>query len=214
MVNIILIKPLCILFFLEEINLSPYAVWDQTGITLAGWTNGTSGSSPSQLNRPLDIFITTNDVLYISDIENCRIIVVPLNANNDKFIIGPTLDSNTTRLGQAHGISIINTSLYVIDLSERRVQKLSLNGTNATTVPGLNELNSPLYLFVDDNNNIYLSDTDNHRMLLFFVRMRQMVQLLQELDLVDLERTNWIYRMECLSHRMETYILQTPTTIE
>jgi hypothetical protein len=46
------------------------------------------------------------------------------------------------------------------------VQKLSLNGSDPTTVFHSDQLNSPIYLYVDNNDNIYMSDTENHRVLL------------------------------------------------
>jgi sugar lactone lactonase YvrE len=47
------------------------------------------------------------------------------------------------------------------------VQKTALDGSNPSTVPGLSGLNSSYYLYVDDNDNVYLSDTFNYRVLLF-----------------------------------------------
>ena len=156
------------LSFEGDVQLSPYQLWNQNGITIAGWANGTHGSSSSQLHRPLDISITINDILYISDINNHRIVVVDLNHDNNQFIIGPIIPGSIpSQINEPHGLATTNTSLYVIDLGNRRVQQLSLDGTNATTVPALSGLNYPYYLYVDDDSNIYLSDTYNHRVLLF-----------------------------------------------
>jgi sugar lactone lactonase YvrE len=47
------------------------------------------------------------------------------------------------------------------------VQKTALDGSNPSTVLDLNGLNSPYYLYVNDNDNIYLSATGNHSVLLF-----------------------------------------------
>lgn len=153
--------------FLGEINLSPYASWNRNGITVAGWANGTGGSSLSQLSRPFGLSITTNDVLYISDTENHRIIVLLLNENEEKFIIGPISDSDVSQFRYPRDLFTTNTSLYVLDYNNHRLQKLSLNGTDATTVPGLNRLDWPEYFYVDENMNIYLSDKLVHRVLLF-----------------------------------------------
>jgi sugar lactone lactonase YvrE len=48
-----------------------------------------------------------------------------------------------------------------------RMQKTSLNGSDPTTVLDLHKLNCSYYLYVDNNDNIYLSDILNHRVLLF-----------------------------------------------
>jgi sugar lactone lactonase YvrE len=44
---------------------------------------------------------------------------------------------------------------------------MSLNGSNPTTALEFAGLPVPYYLYVDENDNIYLSDTVNHRVLLF-----------------------------------------------
>ena len=153
-------------FFLEQIQLSPYAFWDQTGTTVAGWTNGTPGSSRSQLNHPVDLSITTNDVLYVSDKLNNRIIVVYLNDYNNIFVIGPILDSSTSPFNQTTGLFATKTALYVLDSDNHRVQQLSLNGTNAATVFNFSTSDWPHYLYVDEDTNIYVSITFSHKVLL------------------------------------------------
>lgn len=44
---------------------------------------------------------------------------------------------------------------------------MSLNGSNPSTVFNLTGLTLPLYFYIDNNNNIYLSDTLGHRVLLY-----------------------------------------------
>ncbi len=152
--------------FQGEITLSPYASWNQTGVTIAGWANATSGSSLSQLYRPMGLSITENDVMHISDQYNHRIVVVDLNSATNKFTIGSGPGSNLSQFNHPYDHFIVNTSLYVLDTDNRRVQKLSLNGSDPTTVFHSDQLNVPCYLYVDNNDNIYVSDTWNHRVLL------------------------------------------------
>jgi hypothetical protein len=153
--------------FEGEINLSPYASWDQNGITIAGWANGTNGSSLSQLNAPVGISITNNDVLYIADYFNHRVIVVHLDSTIDKFAIGTGRGSGPSQFIQPQDVFATITSLYVLDGGNRRVQKLLLNGSDPTTVAGLSGLKAPYNIYVDNNANIYVSDTSNHTVLLF-----------------------------------------------
>jgi sugar lactone lactonase YvrE len=44
---------------------------------------------------------------------------------------------------------------------------MSLNGSNPTTALDFGGFATPYYLYVDNNDNIYLSDTENHKVLLF-----------------------------------------------
>ena len=153
--------------YLAEINLSPYASWNQTGVNVAGWSNGTAGSSISQLNYPFSISISNNDVLYVSDFFNHRIVVVDLNLNTNLSTIGPGPGNSSTQFYNPDGIFVTNTSLYVIDYNNHRVQKTFLNNFNFTTVLKLSGFSWPRYLYVNKKDDIYLSDTVGHRVLLF-----------------------------------------------
>jgi sugar lactone lactonase YvrE len=104
--------------------------------------------------------------MYISDAENHRIIVVDLNSITNKFTIDYGPVSNLSQFNHPLNNFIVNTSLYVLDAHNRGVQKLSLNGSDPTTVFHSTELNEPRYIYVDNNDNIYVSDTENHRVLL------------------------------------------------
>ncbi len=158
---------ICLCFTLAEINLSPQASWNQNGITIAGASNGSSGSSLTLLSMPFGISITSDDVLYVSDQMNNRVVVVNLDSITNISIIGSGPGNNTNQFNIPFDLFVTNTSLYVIDYNNHRVQKTSLDGSNPSTVPGLTGLNWPLYLYVDNDDNIYLSDTGNNRVLLF-----------------------------------------------
>ena len=152
---------------LGQINLPLNASWDQYGVTVAGWSNGTNGSSYNQLNQPSGISITNDGVLYVADSLNHRIIVIALNSTNNISIIGSGPGSNANQFNQPIDLVAINTSLYVLDLNNHRMQKMSLNGSNPSTVPGLSSLDLPYFLYVDKYDNIYLSDTHKHRVLFY-----------------------------------------------
>ena len=152
---------------MADISLSPYASWNQTGITITGSENGTSGSSISKLNLPFGISITKNNIIYISDSDNHRIVVVPLDSISNISIIGSGPGFGLNQFNGPYDLFVTNTSLYVIDEQNHRVQKTQLNGLNSTIVTRLSGLTWPYYLHVDDNENIYLSDTLNHQVLFF-----------------------------------------------
>jgi len=154
-------------FIVAEISLLSQASWDQNAVTVAGLPNGTSGSSISQLNFPWGIRITNNDVLYISDQNNNRIVVVDLNSINNISIIGSGPGSNTNQFDLPYDLFVTNTSLYVLDKDNNRVQETSLDGSNPSTVLDFRGLAHPDYLYVTNNGNIYLSDPNDNKVLLF-----------------------------------------------
>ncbi|UJR07313.1 hypothetical protein I4U23_011601 [Adineta vaga] len=159
--NLCLITEFIINQIIGEINLSSRPSWNQTGITIIGLSNYTNISSP------YDISISYADILYISDTANDRIITIDLNDENNTSIIGSGPGSNLGEFTGPFGISTTNTSLYVIDFINSRVQKMLLNGSNPTRVPNINNFTRPHFIFVDNNDNIYLSDTFNHSVWLF-----------------------------------------------
>ena len=148
-----------------QINLPSQALWDGNGTTVAGRNNTTSGSSYNQLNGPAGISITNNDVLYVSDTNNHRIVVVDLNYTANTSIIGSGPGNNIDQFNYPRDLFVTNTSLYVIDMSNYRVKKLSLNGSNPSTL--LNFSGSPYYFYIDQDENIYLSDQSSHRVVLY-----------------------------------------------
>jgi hypothetical protein len=149
------------------VKLSPQASWDQNGITVTGWENGTNGSSLSQLNLPLGISITSNDILYVSDTGNNRIVIVNLDSISNISIIDSASVAGPNQFSSPHDLFATSTLLYVIDLGNHRVQKMLINGANVTIESKLTGLNQPHYMYVDNNDNIYLSDPVNHTVLLF-----------------------------------------------
>jgi sugar lactone lactonase YvrE len=154
-------------FSLVKVSLSPQAAWDQNAVTIIGSADGTSGSSLSQLNLSRGISMNRNDVLYISDTNNDRIVVVHLNSTTENVAIGFGLGSKAGQFSAPRDVFVTSSSLYISDSGNYRVQKASLDGSNVTTVANLGELGTPHYLYVDNNANIYASDISRHSVWLF-----------------------------------------------
>ncbi len=94
-------------------------------------------------------------------------VVVHLDSTTETFAIGSGPGSNSNQFSDPHDVFVTNTSLYVSDWRNQRVQKLSLDGSNPITVFRLSELSWLNYLYVDHNDNIYFSDFYSNRVLLF-----------------------------------------------
>lgn len=105
--------------------------------------------------------------MYIADSDNDRIMVAGLGYNNSSFVIGPRFGSELKQLDRPADTIITNTSLYILDRRHHQVKKLSLNGSNLTTSLAYSGSYDCHDFYVDDEANIYLSDTDRHRILLF-----------------------------------------------
>lgn len=152
-------------FSLGKINLRLNASWSENATTVAGWTNGTAGSSASQLEHPFGLSITSDDKLYICDRSNNRTVRVTLNSSQNIFTIGP--GSAPGMFNTPHDIFNIKTSIYVLDTNNHRVQNLSLDVSNATTVLNYSRDYVSYFFYVDDDANIYLSVSDMHKVVLY-----------------------------------------------
>ena len=115
----------------------------------------------------MGISITENNFMYVSDMTNNRIVVIDLDSTGNIYTIGSGPGSNRNQLQAPGDLFVTNNSLYIVDIGNRRVQKASLNGWNPSTVPGLTGFDLSYYLYVDERNNIYLSETYHYRVLLF-----------------------------------------------
>ncbi|CAF4005555.1 unnamed protein product [Rotaria magnacalcarata] len=173
------------------VNIPANAKWTQNGVTVAGGhgegnatnqlhsphddtTSGQvvaggkgQGNGLHQLNNPTDVLIDKEtDSLIIYDQGNRRIL------------------RWSRRSGTTHGEVLIDDIacyalamdeqkyLYVSDCKNHEVRRYKLGEKSGTLVAGgngkgdgLNQLNSPRYLFVDRSHNVYVSDNYNHRVM-------------------------------------------------
>ena len=64
------------------------AIWNRTGVTVAGQENGTCSTSLSGLNNPNDVYVLGNGTLYIPDYGNNRIVCWYPNSNVGMLVAG------------------------------------------------------------------------------------------------------------------------------
>jgi sugar lactone lactonase YvrE len=146
----------------------PFSVhWAENGTTVAGQANGAGGSSINNLQNNEAIFIYSDDTLYIGDAGNNRIIVVQLLGMRKISTIGSGYGSNVDQFDYPSGVFVTDTAIYVMDATNRRVQKWSRNATNPITMPGSSYINYAYFLFIDQFNNLYLSDCSNAQVIRF-----------------------------------------------
>ena len=134
------------------------------------------------MNGPLGIFVDANDVLYVADTSNHRILKISPNANgtfNETVIAGMTGVSNisSSTLNNPSAIYVDSQqNLYIVDTSHYRVQFWLHGASNGSTVAGsatgafgsaLNMLSASYALYVDTANNVYVSDGGNGRVVMW-----------------------------------------------
>ncbi|CAF1382001.1 unnamed protein product [Adineta steineri] len=170
-------------------NVSKLNKWKQNGITVAGgngqgqqlnqmygriveWkynaTEGqiiTSGNRMYPLNRPTDVIVDQqNHSIIIADHENRRVIQW-LNQTQQILI---------KNIG-CYGLAMDkNGFLYVSDWYKNEVTRWKMDEYNneGIVVAGgngygnqLSQLDRPTYIFVDEDESVYVSDSSNHRVM-------------------------------------------------
>ena len=138
---------------------------------------GSAGSTSSLLYQNNGISIDDNDMLYIADTNNHRIVVIRPNSTNASSIIGIGYGSGLNQTNSPYDVALTADAIYVLDSNNYRVVKFFKNGTNpsistgSTGVSGSSASNTTfgaaVGLVVDNTGAIYVSDTPNFRVLRF-----------------------------------------------
>jgi sugar lactone lactonase YvrE len=154
------------LFYLANVSIPLNATWAQNATTPIGQANGTAGSSISYLSCPDGITITTDDILYVADSNNNRVMMVYLNSSSLN-VIGSGSGTGVSQFRWPVDVFIAETFLYVADSTNNRIQKWTRNGTNPSTVPGAGTFNNGWYIFIDKDGNLYISINNAHKIIRF-----------------------------------------------
>ncbi len=165
---------------------------DGTTTTLAGGAgfdvDGTGGpTGTARFDGPSLIAIDSGGSLYVPDIFGNRIRKIDATtgqtttlagAGSRGYIDGTGGRSGTTRFNGPNGVGVdVSGNVYVADSGNNRIRKIAPDGTTTTLTgngttgyvdgtggpTGTTEFFRPFGLGVDANGNIYVADTNNHR---------------------------------------------------
>ena len=132
---------------------------------VAAGGNG-QGNGANQLYRPTDVVVDKErDSLIICDEGNRRVVRWPRQNGTS----GETIISNI----DCRGLTMDETGyFYVADFEKDEVRRYRMGESERTVVAGgngrgsrLDQLSSPLYVFVDRDHSVYVSDRNNHRVM-------------------------------------------------
>ena len=162
---------------LVSLNLSPTARWTQNGITVAGVGNGASGSALDSLNNNFGVYCADNDILYVADGLNNRVVLIAPNSTTAILAIGQGSSDSMFAFNQPNDVFVTRTFIYVMDTLNYRVQRWTRNFSDPVTVAGLSgakggsasmmALSDSYNLFVDKYGSLFVGDYGNHRVLMF-----------------------------------------------
>jgi sugar lactone lactonase YvrE len=139
-----------------------------------------SGSDNGHFDYPYDlVFSNDGNRLFVSDAYNQRVQVFSFDENGN-FVYEETISADTATMpdGEFNGIygMDIDTSgyLYIVDYYDSVVHRCVPNtgwhcdhfvGVAGEPGDDLNHLDSPLDIYIDSNDNIFITDANNYRIL-------------------------------------------------
>ena len=138
-------------------------------------TNGTSSHPVMFINSYCrGLFVDRNHTLYCSLSEIHQVVSKSLgDSTNTLRVIAGTgcYGSTSDLLLSPQGISVdLNSSLYVADSGNHRIQRFTAGQISATTVagnsaPGTTNLNYPTDVVLDGNGYLFIVDSGHHRII-------------------------------------------------
>ncbi|CAM4826821.1 unnamed protein product [Rotaria magnacalcarata] len=155
------------------LSIPTCATWNQTGITVAGNSNGSSGSDLASLINPVDIFVDNNYTLYIADRDNNRVVRYYTNDKIGTVVAGnSTPGDSPSELNAPKGIAVDQYgAIIVADSSNYRIQRFPLGSTVGTTLAinsTTNILGQVRDLHINVNNEIFVTDSDYSHVIKYY----------------------------------------------
>jgi len=168
-----------ILYVADTFNsrVMSYRSGSMLGTTAAG--TGVAGSNTTELSIPYDVYYDSpTNSLFISNMGMNTVVRWVVGASNWELVAGThgLGGSSSTQLFVPIGITLDPMgNLYVADAYNHRIQFFEAGQSNGLTIAGVNQtsgfnadqLNTPLYVALDSQLNLYVSDTSNHRVQKF-----------------------------------------------
>ncbi|CAF0923348.1 unnamed protein product [Adineta steineri] len=133
------------------------------------------GSTSNQLSGPRGIFVDVNLDLYVADFNNNRVQLFQLGESNGITVAGNTSLNPTITLRGPSGI-VLDTEkyLFIVDQHNHRIVGSGLNGFRCLVGcygygSQSNQLFRPASFSFDPYGNMFVTDTENHRIQKFLL---------------------------------------------
>ena len=150
----------------------------------SGFSGDGGAATSARLDYPDGVAVDGSGNLYIADTYNQRIrkvdtsgTITTVAGTGESGFSGDGGLATAARVDSPEGVAVDGSdNLYIVDTVNHRIRKVDTSGT-ITTVAGIGEsqysgddgpatrarLNSPYGTAVDGSGNVYIADTDNHR---------------------------------------------------
>lgn len=154
------------------------------GTGTAGYTGDSGLATAAQLNRPTGVTIDIAGNIYIADYYNAVIrkintsgVITTIAGNGSTGYGGDGGQATSAQFNQLRDVAVdVSGNIYVADQWNHRVRKINTSGI-ISTIAGTGtagyggdggqaisaQLNAPNGVAVDGSGNIFIADTNNHR---------------------------------------------------
>jgi hypothetical protein len=152
----------------------------------SGYSDGGGQATEAQFDEPSGIYVDGSNNIFIADTNNNVIRKVDVSTNlitpaaGDKYAtaLGDYGPATEARLSKPTGVFVEPSGdFYIADSDQHRIRKVDAASQNITTVAGDGiggyggdggpatdaSIQNPKSLWVDENHNILIADTENHR---------------------------------------------------
>ncbi|CAF0947181.1 unnamed protein product [Rotaria sordida] len=169
--------------YISEYSNHRVTKWFNGNITIGTLIAGGNGigTTPDKLNNPWGIYVDSSYSLYIADRNNHRVQRWDSGAANGITVGGDTSGTSGSfsyLLNNPTGVMVDQYGfIYILDTGNSRVQKWSPGSTFGITVVSSTygtpiataTLNNPLGMGINSYGNIFIADTNNHRVQSFYL---------------------------------------------
>jgi len=161
-----------------------YTISTVAGTGSAGPSGDGGAATSANIYNPYDTTVDSSGNVYIAELSNHRIrkvstdgTISTIAGTGSAGFSGDGAAATGAALSAPTSVAIDSSgNLYIADLSNHRIRKVDTDGI-ITTIAGNGSasfsgdgadatsaaLNSPIYVTVDNNGNLYIADRDNHR---------------------------------------------------
>ncbi len=155
-----------------------YRAGDRYGTVVAGGHG--QGTRPNQLSHPTYIFVGRDQAVYVSDSWNDRVMRWDKGAKVGVIVAGGNgKGKDRKQLDNPAGVLVDRSgTVYVADHYNGRVMRWRNGAKQGEIIAGdkflsgdySNQLNGPEGLAFDRYNNLYVADSNNHRIQRFYIQ--------------------------------------------
>jgi uncharacterized protein (TIGR03437 family) len=164
---------------------SPSALMTVAGTGTSGFSGDNGAAITANISRPIRMTFDAAGNLYFADLNNHRVrrvsptgVITTVAGSGTQGFSGDNGPATSAQLNQPLGVALDrNGNLLIADWGNNRVRRINAANGVITTVAGTGDtgfngdggaatnarINGPENVFVDKDNNIFIADSNNHR---------------------------------------------------